>query len=178
MDRASPERVVIRRVRRDEVAEVRELRLSALRGAPEAFARSYEEEAGQPPAFWEDRTQAAAEGDDVAAFVAVAGGRHVATATCLVGGAPGRAVLVGMWVEPPWRRRGIGSRLIAAACGWACTRGAPAVDLVVHLINEDARLLYERAGFVPLGEPETGEGGKLELRMSLTCTAGRGAPLD
>jgi GNAT superfamily N-acetyltransferase len=160
--------VVLRRVRRDEVEEVRALRLAALAGAPHAFARTYAEEAAQPPAFWEERTRAAAESDGVATFVCIAGGRHVATATCLLPEAPGPAVLVAMWVEPHRRRHGLGGRLIRAAAAWASAHGAAALELVVHVGNDDALRLYETAGFVPLGAPERcADSAQVEQRMTL-----------
>jgi ribosomal protein S18 acetylase RimI-like enzyme len=49
-------------------------------------------------------------------------------------------------VAPPWRRRGIGTQLLATAVEQARREDRPAVSLDVMLENP-ARVLYERAGF-------------------------------
>lgn len=53
-----------------------------------------------------------------------------------------------MAVEPSARRRGIGSRLLAAAEDEARRRGLPYMGLMVTEDNAAARALYERAGFL------------------------------
>jgi len=53
---------------------------------------------------------------------------------------------LGIAVAPPWRRRGIGARLLAAAIEQARMAGHPAISLDVMLANP-ARVLYECAGF-------------------------------
>ena len=51
-------------------------------------------------------------------------------------------------VDPPFRRRGVGRRLIEQAIGWARERGLPGVMLETQNINVPACRLYERCGFV------------------------------
>lgn len=53
---------------------------------------------------------------------------------------------LGIAVAAPWRRRGVGTRLLVAALEEARQAGRPAVSLDVMLGNP-ARALYERAGF-------------------------------
>lgn len=144
---------VVRRLRADEVTQVRELRLAALGDAPEAFLRSYEEEAREPPSFWRQRARDGAGSDWVATFVAAAGDRHLGTATGLWHDRHGPAELVGMWVEPGARRRGLGGNLVEAVCAWAADRGARAIELEVRTGNAPALSFYERCGFVDAGLP-------------------------
>lgn len=54
-------------------------------------------------------------------------------------------------VLPPWRRQGIGSRLLLALVDLAVELGATVATLEVRLSNGDARRLYERFGFMPVG---------------------------
>ena len=51
-------------------------------------------------------------------------------------------------VGPPYRRQGVGRRLIAQAVAWARSRGLPGVMLETQNINVAACRLYERCGFV------------------------------
>lgn len=53
-----------------------------------------------------------------------------------------------MAVEPSLHRRGIGSRLLAAAEDEARRRGLPYMGLMVTEDNAAARALYERAGYL------------------------------
>lgn len=53
---------------------------------------------------------------------------------------------ISLAVAPAWRRRGLGTRLLAAAIEQARERGFPAVSLSVQPDNP-ARRLYKRAGF-------------------------------
>jgi streptothricin acetyltransferase len=51
-------------------------------------------------------------------------------------------------VDPPFRRQGVGRRLIEAAIQWARGRGLPGVMLETQNINVAACKLYESCGFV------------------------------
>jgi ribosomal protein S18 acetylase RimI-like enzyme len=65
---------------------------------------------------------------------------------------PGRMHLVGMWVDPQRRRRGVAQALVEQAVCWAEERQAREVILWVADHNIPARRLYERIGFRPTGE--------------------------
>jgi ribosomal-protein-alanine N-acetyltransferase len=54
-------------------------------------------------------------------------------------------------VDPRWRRRGIGERLLLALLELAAARGAREATLEVRLSNMPARRLYEKYGFRPVG---------------------------
>lgn len=60
--------------------------------------------------------------------------RHVATLT--------------LAVAPGWRRRGLGSKLLASGYGWARDVGVVKIGLNVRAGNEAAIRLYQREGFV------------------------------
>ena len=54
-------------------------------------------------------------------------------------------------VDPRWRRRGIGERLLLALLDVAVARRAREATLEVRLSNMPARRLYEKYGFRPVG---------------------------
>jgi len=54
-------------------------------------------------------------------------------------------------VDPAWRRRGIGERLLLALLDISVARRAREATLEVRLSNMPARRLYEKYGFRPVG---------------------------
>jgi [ribosomal protein S18]-alanine N-acetyltransferase len=54
-------------------------------------------------------------------------------------------------VDPAWRRRRVGERLLVALLDIAMARGAREATLEVRLSNVAARRLYEKYGFRPVG---------------------------
>jgi len=76
------------------------------------------------------------------------------------------AIIWDIVVDPPFRLRGVGRRLIEQAIRWARERGLPGVVLETQNINVAACRLYESCGFALRGfdgylyrgiEPDTGE---------------------
>ena len=59
--------------------------------------------------------------------------------------------LVGMWVHPDARGRGVGEALVYAVAQWVEEQGARRICLWVTEENAPARQLYERCGFVMTG---------------------------
>jgi ribosomal protein S18 acetylase RimI-like enzyme len=59
--------------------------------------------------------------------------------------------LVGMWVAPGCRGRGVADGLVAAVCDLARAAGAGAVTLWVTEVNDRARAFYRRVGFAATG---------------------------
>jgi ribosomal protein S18 acetylase RimI-like enzyme len=135
--------IEVRRLRPDDLALLRDVRLRALRDAPEAFATRLAEAAAWPAERWEEIARQ---------FNAVAleGERGVG----MVSAWPlenGNVWLARMWVAPEARGAGVGLRLIDAVMEWARERGAAAVELSVIADNRAAAALYERAGFTETG---------------------------
>ena len=174
---------VIRSIRADEWPAVKELRLAGLRDpvAHLAFLETYEEAVVKPDSFWRERAAGAAEGViERQQFVAEgADGRWVGCVVVLVeeAGAEGtfggvsevrQGHLVGVFVRPEWRGRGVTERLFACAVEWAWeVAGVERVRLFVHERNSRAEGFYRKIGFVPSGEsaPVPGEPGARELEF-------------
>ena len=140
--------VKIDRLTSEDWERGRDVRLRALRDAPDAFSTRVEEVAAQPSHWW----RAQHTSSEAATFVAVSHGRDVG----LVVGAPftGRdrtAGLFAMWVAPGARGSGVSDRLVTAVIDWARLAGYQRLLLDVGDENPAAVRLYERMGFVATG---------------------------
>ncbi len=160
----------VRRVRPGDADRLREVRLSALRDAPSAFASSFETEVVHPAAAWAEAAEARSSGIDDATFLAEVGPDCVG----LIGafrrpGRPGVVELVSMWVAPELRRRGVGRLLVEQAVAWAGDTGADAVELWVTRGNYAAIAMYRNSGFTLKNEhqPLPSDPCRDEVRMVL-----------
>ena len=173
--------VEIRRIRADEWREVRDSRLEALRDplAPLAFLETFEVRSAEPDEFWQARAAGAAEGSRVAQWVAIAGGDWVGT-VAVIAFRPGetdyygkditepRANLIGVYLRPTHRRRGLLERLVATAADWTAEQGFAELILDVHELNARAISAYVRCGFELTGERTVSEhGADLVMRLPL-----------
>jgi GNAT superfamily N-acetyltransferase len=173
---SSQAEVVVRRLRADEWRQLRDLRLQALRDAPLAFGSTYERESDRGDDWWQQQATAAEAGAEQVAFVAVSGADHVGMArgfTDFRNDDERRPVvwLIGVYVDPRLRGRGLAGRLSAEVIAWARERGASEILLHVADWNESARRVYERLGFEPTGEhmtlPHLPSVVEVEMRMRL-----------
>jgi RimJ/RimL family protein N-acetyltransferase len=130
---------------------VRPARVEDARGIAELFAEVAEERDGiatEPPVDVEARTQQFAESVD-GTVVAVAADEIVGSLHLW----PSRFGFgeLGMAVAQPWRGRGVGSALLAAAIEKARAAGLHKLSLDVFPHNEAAIALYGKFGFVEEG---------------------------
>ncbi|MEU9452333.1 GNAT family N-acetyltransferase [Streptomyces sp. NPDC048277] len=157
---------VTRAIRADEWEAVKRLRLVALQDpvAGIAFLETYEDALARPDSFYQERAARSAEEPSGARqFIAkAADGEWVGSLTVLVeeAGATDWAGLpverrqghvVGVFVRPEHRGRGILKVLFDAGVAWAREQGAERVRLLVHEENARAQGAYRKAGFVPSG---------------------------
>ena len=139
--------VLVRETVDDDWQALRDIRLEALRNAPESFGSSYEREILRPEADWRDWI---ARGGTFLAFIP-----EFSAPAGLAGGYredPDTMELVSMYVRPQARGRGVGEALVAAVARWAEAQGAKSLHLWVTETNAPARLLYQRLGFSPTDE--------------------------
>jgi ribosomal protein S18 acetylase RimI-like enzyme len=157
--------VTVRRLRPDEAAQLRDLRLRALAADPGAFAEPLDSARSAPPERWE---RWAAQRDD-AVFVALDGARYVGMAAgAMHRELQGAVWLYALWVEPDSRGNDLGARLIEAVAGWAREQGATRLDLSVTTNNAAAAALYTRAGFGETGRrrPLPGDPSRTEVFLT------------
>lgn len=154
---AADSAVTIRPIRPDEGAAFRAIRLRALADSPAAFGSTLADTAARPPSYWDARARGDTGHQESALFVAEVPGGWVGLVGCF-GPAPGDppdAELISMWVDPGWRGRGIGQRLVERVVDWARQRGMESVVLWVTEGNMPAAALYERCGFRDTGDTQT-----------------------
>ena len=140
--------VVVRTATIEEWQVLRDIRLAALRDAPNAFGSTYAEQAASIEADWRRRIS---RGGTFFAYVPEVDGDEAG----LVGAfqeKPDTVELVSLWVRPQARGLGVGEALVDAVIKWARARNATSVHLWFTEMNFHARMLYERCGFTPTGE--------------------------
>jgi GNAT superfamily N-acetyltransferase len=147
---------VIRRIRPDEGPRLRAFRLRALANAPMAFGSTLAREEAFTDDVWRQRAESGASGADNVTFVAEQDGRWLGIATGLASDPDlpddPRPALVGMFVLPEARGRGVGAALVNAVVDWARQRPATALCLWVTATNDPAIALYEKCRFRRTGE--------------------------
>ncbi len=176
----------VRPVRAHEWQEARALRLAALTDAAAAVAllTTYDDAAARPDAFWREQTRASSldAGEEASArqFVAISeDGTWVGSAVALVEEVGQRdyagsvvdhrgGAVVGVYVRPEHRGRGVMEDVLDAVAGWLRDRGLPRARLTVHADNARARRLYEKAGFRATGRQFTSSiGPEIEMETAL-----------
>jgi len=145
--------VGIRRLAAADWAAFREIRLAALRDAPEAFGSTAADAEKLDEEEWRRRLERRA------VFLAEVSRESVGLAAGIDGDQPGEAELISMWVAPAWRGNGVGDRLVEAVLAWATGEGFRTVGLWVAKGNARAERLYARQGFDATGrvQPMGGE---------------------
>jgi GNAT superfamily N-acetyltransferase len=138
----------------------RRVRLDALNEAPYAFGSRYEIEVVASEGRWRravtDRTRFVAEIDGVVAGTISGGDADVS----------GAAGMTAMWVDPAFRRRGVGDLLVKTLIDWARGAGYEEMFLWVTEGNANAERLYARNGFERTGAVQDVRPGQLEHEMS------------
>jgi hypothetical protein len=111
--------MTVRRLRADETALFRALRLRALADAPDAFAHTHAEISAKPDEYWQELTRSVTGPDRHAMFVAEVDGTAIGMAFGLLDREQtARAHLGGMWSRP---RRD--SRDAGGLCSMRSSRG-------------------------------------------------------
>ncbi|HZB79242.1 MAG TPA: GNAT family N-acetyltransferase [Actinomycetota bacterium] len=144
----------VERLREDDWAVFRELRLRSLLDSPEAFGSTYGDESSWPERPWRDWAAGRWRGGTAVVFTGRADdGAAVGTATGADYDAEaGVAHVYAMWVAPGARGAGVGRALLHAVADWARDRGCDRLVLSVTESNETARRFYDACGFVDTGE--------------------------
>ena len=137
-----------RSISEDDWEAFRALRLRALADAPDAFGATLADAEVCPEEEW--RLRAGGNGPVVMAFAP--DGSPVAMGGLYRPPGSEQSFIWGMWVDPAWRGRGVGSRVLASLLEH--TVPADRVSLHVADGNEGARRMYEAHGFASTEEWE------------------------
>jgi len=168
---------------------IKDVRLRSLKDAPYAFGglQTFDEEAALPDTHWH---QLAAEvagqvpvwRDRCISYVILDGAEACGTASCfLCPRIERRAYFSAAWIDPRYRRRGFGRKLLEMAIEWAIAHGADHLKLWVDDTNPDAASFYRALRFAPTGEnrPVSDGSSNRESSYELRLTPGypNAAPL-
>ncbi|MBM7076661.1 GNAT family N-acetyltransferase [Micromonospora humida] len=142
----------VHRVRPQDAARMRALRLEMLADAPLAFLETVAEAAARPHADYAARIAYVSQGCHTAQFVADPGGRLVGHAGgTLSPDEPGLTVVYAVYVTPSWRGSGLLGALIDEVADWSRACGRPQLMLEVVVGNDRACRAYHRLGFTDTG---------------------------
>jgi ribosomal protein S18 acetylase RimI-like enzyme len=145
---------IVRPLQSHEWQLYRELRLTALRDAPNAFGSTLAREQGFADQEWIARLANGATSHRDRPLIAEDSGRAIGLAWVRIDADDSTtATLYQVWVHPDARRCGIGRRLLDAAMTWARDAGAKEMVLSVVIAPDSALEFYREAGFSETGEP-------------------------
>ncbi|MDQ7906642.1 GNAT family N-acetyltransferase [Phytohabitans sp. ZYX-F-186] len=145
-------RATVRRVRLQDAARMRALRLEMLADTPLAFLETLAEAAEIPHAEFAERIAGSAFGHFRAQFVAEVDGRFVGHAGGIMSpDEPKLTIIFAVYITPARRGTGMLEQLVDEVAAWSRSVGRPELMLEVVVGNERARRAYERLGFVDTG---------------------------
>ena len=158
--------VTVSRLVADDWQAYRAIRMAMLQESPSAFGSTHDEAASFDEVLWRQRLT-----DNVVLLARV--GRAPAGAVMFSergATVPGDSSLFGMWVDPGFRRTGVGRALVDAVVAHARAAGKRRVVLHVVGDNTAAKSLYERQGFVATGHsvPYPNDDQQVEVEMALS----------
>ena len=148
---ASARMILLQPITPENALLFKAVRLRALADSPLAFSSTYARESRLSDEEWIERSRRW-NGADAVGYLAF-DTRDDTTACGLVAcyTDKDRPVPCGhifsMWVDPAYRRAGVGSMLIDGLKGWARAQGLPQLTLMVTSVNPGAMDFYQRAGF-------------------------------
>ena len=142
----------IRKLEPHEVALHREIRLRALRDAPDAFGEAVAEVEARPASYWDDLSRSVTEPGRHVMFLACEGNAVRGSIYGLRDAESSTSGRVGgSWVEPSYRRRGIGDALLQAVISWARAQRFERLRLWAPAGSTAALAFYRQAGFSETG---------------------------
>jgi len=164
--------ISVRPIEAGEWRSYRDLRLQSLQDSPDAFASTYESEAGRADEAWSLRLAGSVSSGRARIFVALDHQRMCGLVWCKLPEA-GVAEIFQMWVDPAFRGQGAGGALLHEALEWAKSVGVRRVCLGVTAADTPAMALYKACGFRPVGalEPLRDGSGLMSQAMELQLGA-------
>jgi GNAT superfamily N-acetyltransferase len=155
--------VQVRTLGPDEAGLHREVRLRALRDAPDSFGGTIEKEASEPLEYWEALTKSVSDAGRNVLFLACEDAKVHGMAYGLRDRESSDGARVGgMWVDPLMRRRGVGRQIMSAVIDWARVQGLTHIGLWAPVDSAAAIGRYRQAGF-----RETEKRGQLRVGSAL-----------
>lgn len=138
-------KIQIRLLEADQWPLYKVMRIAALKDAPYAFSSTLEGALARSDAEWISLVSRYA-GDTISiSYLAFCGSTACGMAACVDHGE--ETEMFAVWVDPKFRRMGIGVGLIDYALHWSIARGARKITVGVYSDNPGGIALYRYAGF-------------------------------
>jgi ribosomal protein S18 acetylase RimI-like enzyme len=162
--------IVIKRITTQDAPFFRDVRLRALEESPTSFSSTYVKESQFSDDEWIKRAIRWSS-DDGIGFLAYDGDRACGMVFCYTE-QDDQGHIVSMWVDPEFRRAGVGRLLVDSVVTWAKGRGMRELMLMVTSVNHGAITFYERIGFRMTGVtgPYPNDPGITEYQMALVMS--------
>lgn len=146
--------MVTERITTENALVFKDVRLRALKESPTAFSSTYAKESEIPDEEWTKRSGRWSS-DGAVGLLAYDGDSVCGMVFCFTDQERReRGHIVSMWVDPEFRRVGVGRLLIDSIAAWAKGRGMRELKLMVTSVNHAAIAFYERMGFRMSGKTE------------------------
>lgn len=143
----------IRALKAHEVALHRSLRVRASRDAPDSFGETWAEAERRPLSYWQELTRSVTEPGQHIMFLACEDSAIQGSAYGLIDrDRPSAGRVGGMWVDPRWRRQGIGRALPEAVFAWADDRKFTTLGLWAPAHCPAAVAMYRKMRFHKTGK--------------------------
>jgi ribosomal protein S18 acetylase RimI-like enzyme len=144
--------IEVERIQSHQGELLREIRLQALKDAPDDFLENYDRARGQPLEYWQGRAQKHASSPQAVNFFGFLNGELAGmVGAYITDEEPSMVELCAMWVAPEARQQGVGKALVERAIDWASQSGASRVRLWVNQENAIAANFYRSCGFNDTG---------------------------
>jgi GNAT superfamily N-acetyltransferase len=142
----------IRRLASTQWQLYKELRLSALKDAPQAFSTTHADAKARGDRAWARQVARSADGDDRATFVLLWNNKPSGLAA-VYRERPGSSTgdVHQVWVAPALRSTGAAEKLMAHLETWAAGHRIRRLRAVVAEGNARARRFYRKIGYAPAG---------------------------
>jgi ribosomal protein S18 acetylase RimI-like enzyme len=146
--------ITLERISPGNVLVFKTVRLRALQEAPTAFGSTYARESQLTDEDWRQRSLRWTSDGNIG-YLAFCGDQCCGLVACYTEQPDlGRGHVVSMWVDPDYRRAGVGHALIEALKTWAFSIDLLELHLHVTSVNAGAIRFYERLGFRRTGKTE------------------------
>ena len=146
----------IRELQVGEVALLKELRLRALKNAPQEVGDSYDAACEQPDDYWLKTAKSLTGNSVQRMFIAEENGCQLGSVFALADpNDPDGGSLGGMWVDSDERKSGVGMALCQIVIEWAARCDFRRLRLWVADGETPAHRLYRKAGFLDSDERDT-----------------------
>jgi ribosomal protein S18 acetylase RimI-like enzyme len=126
------------------------MRCGALAEAPYAYSSTLDDALKRSDEDWQQLTRQYARDPNSVTYFAFEDEVPCGISACVIDGS--EAEMFAVWVDPSYRRKGVGTQLVEYARVWSVSQGARKLKVGVFDDNPAGLMFYHSAGFQDLGQ--------------------------